>query len=248
VEEHDNDPQRAAAALRALLERAAEQAARLSAILGQALDSGAFGLAGSPPQPASAPDPARGGLSRGGPKWSGLSRGGPGWSGLTPRESDVLGLVLEGLSSKEIARRLGISRATVRCHVQSILTKLGVYSRVQAAALAAPAAPLPAPGTTLATPQATSHATPHAAPPATAPVTAPPTALGTLTPRETEVLRALAAGMARREIAEHFVVSPHTVRTHIRRVLAKLGVHSVLGALAVARTAGLAPLHARPSR
>ena len=66
--------------------------------------------------------------------------------------------------------------------------------------------------------------------------------LRTLTRRETQVLRALAGGMERKEIADRLYVSPHTVRTHIQRVLAKLGVHSVIGAMAVARRAGLSPL------
>jgi DNA-binding CsgD family transcriptional regulator len=56
-----------------------------------------------------------------------------------------------------------------------------------------------------------------------------------------QVLRCLAAGLGRSEIAERLYVSPHTARTHIQRVLAKLGVHSALGAMAVAREVGLAP-------
>jgi len=54
-------------------------------------------------------------------------------SGLTPRERDVLRLVIEGQSNKEIGRVLLISGDTVKKHVQTILSKLGVSDRTQAA-------------------------------------------------------------------------------------------------------------------
>lgn len=57
--------------------------------------------------------------------------GGP--AGLTARESDVLGLLTEGLSNKGIARQLGISPKTVGNHVERIYTKLGVSNRAGAA-------------------------------------------------------------------------------------------------------------------
>jgi two-component system, NarL family, nitrate/nitrite response regulator NarL len=55
---------------------------------------------------------------------------------LTYRELDVLRLLADGLPGEAIARRLGISRNTVRTHVQSILTKLQVHSRLEAASFA----------------------------------------------------------------------------------------------------------------
>lgn len=64
-------------------------------------------------------------------------------------------------------------------------------------------------------------------------------ALSKLSARELEVLRCLAQGLSRHDIAEHFFLSPHTVRTHINRLLRKLDVHSTLAAVALARQAGL---------
>jgi DNA-binding NarL/FixJ family response regulator len=51
---------------------------------------------------------------------------------LTPRETEVLQLLAEGLTNKAIADRLGISRHTVKFHVNAILTKLNAQSRTEA--------------------------------------------------------------------------------------------------------------------
>ena len=51
---------------------------------------------------------------------------------LTAREKEVLRLMAEGLPSREIATKLGISYATVRTHIRSLGAKLGVHSKVQA--------------------------------------------------------------------------------------------------------------------
>ena len=55
---------------------------------------------------------------------------------LTPRELEILKIIATGLSSKATAEKLRVSPATVRNHVQSILTKLGVHSRLEAVACA----------------------------------------------------------------------------------------------------------------
>jgi DNA-binding CsgD family transcriptional regulator len=56
--------------------------------------------------------------------------------GLTAREHDVLALVAEGRSNRQIAEALFISAKTASVHVSNILAKLGVGSRVEAAAVA----------------------------------------------------------------------------------------------------------------
>ncbi len=63
---------------------------------------------------------------------AGRSRGG-GPAGLTARETDVLGLLAQGLPNKGIAHQLGISPKTVGNHVEHIYTKLGVSNRAGAA-------------------------------------------------------------------------------------------------------------------
>ncbi|MYT30953.1 response regulator transcription factor [Streptomyces sp. MspMP-M5] len=68
-----------------------------------------------------------------------------------------------------------------------------------------------------------------------------------LTPREREVLRCMVAGLGRKAVAERLFLSPHTVRTHMQNVLGKLGVHSTLAAVALARRAGVGPAELEPA-
>jgi DNA-binding NarL/FixJ family response regulator len=56
---------------------------------------------------------------------------------LSPREQQVLGLLSEGLSNRDVAARLGISRHTAKFHVNAILDKLGATTRTEAVVLAA---------------------------------------------------------------------------------------------------------------
>ncbi len=53
-------------------------------------------------------------------------------SDLSPREQEVLQLLVNGRSNKEIASQLGITNATVKCHVSTILMRLNVSDRTQA--------------------------------------------------------------------------------------------------------------------
>ena len=58
----------------------------------------------------------------------------PNAEGLSARESEILALLSEGLSNKEIGSRLNISAATVRSHLMNIFKKLHVHCRTEAAA------------------------------------------------------------------------------------------------------------------
>jgi DNA-binding NarL/FixJ family response regulator len=51
---------------------------------------------------------------------------------LTPREKEVLRLMAEGVASRDIAAKLGISYTTVRTHIRSLGSKLGVHSKLEA--------------------------------------------------------------------------------------------------------------------
>jgi DNA-binding NarL/FixJ family response regulator len=57
---------------------------------------------------------------------------------LTPRERDVLSLLVEGAGRNEVAKRLQLSANTVRTHLQSLMSKFGVHSTLEVVALARP--------------------------------------------------------------------------------------------------------------
>ncbi|HEY3872915.1 MAG TPA: helix-turn-helix transcriptional regulator [Actinocrinis sp.] len=138
---------------------------------------------------------------------------------LTFREREVLRRICAGESDRQIAEGLGIAHTTARTHARSVLLKLGVGTRAAAAALIAPrAAPPPLPPLSISSPL-------------------PPPSPRALTMREAEILRCCAAGLTQPAIARRLVLSPHTVRTHVRNLLAKLGLHSVHAAAALVRQA-----------
>lgn len=68
------------------------------------------------------------------------------------------------------------------------------------------------------------------------------TLLAALTPREREILACLADGAGRSDVAEQLYLSANTVRTHLRNLMAKLGVHSTLEAVAMIRGGELSDL------
>jgi DNA-binding NarL/FixJ family response regulator len=76
-------------------------------------------------------------------------------------------------------------------------------------------------------------ATMHRQPPTT------PTALAALTPRETQVLRLVAEGLSNPEIATRMTITEETVKTHVSRVLAKLGLRDRTQAVVTAYESGL---------
>jgi len=57
-------------------------------------------------------------------------------AGLTSREKEILGCLVEGAATSAIAGRLGISRVTVRNHIQNILRKLDAHSKLEAVVIA----------------------------------------------------------------------------------------------------------------
>ena len=73
----------------------------------------------------------------------------------------------------------------------------------------------------------------------TAPASTPPPGLEELTPREVEVLTLMARGQSNGEIADELVISEATVKTHVKRVLAKLDARDRVQAVVIAYEAGL---------
>jgi DNA-binding NarL/FixJ family response regulator len=72
------------------------------------------------------------------------------------------------------------------------------------------------------------------------PVSAAEAALARLTPRESEILRALADGQTSNQVARTLGISALTVQSHVKNILAKLGVHSKIEAVTIAWRFGLA--------
>jgi two-component system, NarL family, nitrate/nitrite response regulator NarL len=132
---------------------------------------------------------------------------------LTPRETEVLQRIAAGQNTKTMAREMNVTTETLRTYVKNVLGKLGAHSRLEAAALAS-----------------------RLAPPDPAEPDGDPPMLAALTPREREVLMHLTKGAGLREVAKELHMSVKTVNTHLHNLRGKLGLHSTLEAVALARS------------
>jgi len=134
-------------------------------------------------------------------------------SRLTPRETEVLRRIAAGQDTKTMVREMNVTTGTLRTYVKNVLAKLGAHSRLEAAALASLGVPL-------------GHNEPDRDHPW----------LAALTPREREVLLYLMKGYGLPAVAKHLHMSSRTVHTHLQNLRSKLGVHSTLEAVTLARS------------
>lgn len=117
--------------VRALLPRGASGGEIVAAV--EAVSAGLFALGADAfaallaATPRASDEPAAGQISEEGPPPAGTEL-----DALTPREREVLDMLAEGLSNKEIAWRMKISEHTVKSHVASIFAKLNVSTRTEA--------------------------------------------------------------------------------------------------------------------
>lgn len=141
--------------------------------------------------------------------------------GLTPRQGDVLAVLLEGLPNKRIAKCLGLTENTVKEHVSAILLQLGVRTRMQVIlrmkdfAMRASQS-----GDTSDEPNGRALSS---EPDVAIPVT--PAELG-LTQRQGAVLAVLLEGQPNKRIAKRLGLTENTVKEHVSAILRKLGVPS----------------------
>jgi DNA-binding NarL/FixJ family response regulator len=134
-------------------------------------------------------------------------------SRLTPRETEVLRRIAAGQDTRTMVREMNVTTETLRTYVKTVLAKLGAHTRLEAAAIASLGG-------------SSGHDEPDGDHPW----------LAALTPREREVLLYLMKGYGLREVAKHLHMSSRTVNTHLQNLRSKLGVHSTLEAVTMARS------------
>ena len=140
---------------------------------------------------------------------------------LTSREWEVLELLAQGRSTVDIARRLVLSASAVRVH--GLAGFLGKDKKIGQIAEALDV--IAAGGEVFDRPRGLPHREP-ARPSRHAPYA--------LTPREKEVLRRIVAGQTTRQMSGEMGIETSTLRTYMKNLLTKLGVHTRLAAAALA--------------
>ncbi|MDF3839980.1 LuxR C-terminal-related transcriptional regulator [Cupriavidus basilensis] len=155
---------------------------------------------------------------------------------LTERQQVVLSLVLEGLPTKLIARRLGLTVNTVKEHVSAILERLGARTRAQ---LLSKTTPFHA-GDSSPPVCPTSDVHDQTADPAQGSTTIESKALG-LTDRQGIVLRHLLDGLPNKAIAQRLGLTENTVKEHVSAILLQLGARSRLQVISKMRQLCVAP-------
>ncbi len=151
---------------------------------------------------------------------------------LPDRQRQVLSLVARGYTTREIAETLELSPHTVKHYVERICENLGSLNRTAA----------------VATYLRENDGDLELIVDLTRVAEPPPREAGrrTLSPRQLEILRLLAEGQSTAEIAEALSLSPHTVRTHVWRILLRLGARNRREAVFLSRFL-LPPVHDRGS-
>jgi DNA-binding NarL/FixJ family response regulator len=135
---------------------------------------------------------------------------------LTARENTLLDLVANGLTNRQIARRLQISEKTVKNHLSAILPKIGATARTQAAVYAIGRAPL-------AEPEPPPQQQERAREPEREQKDERQHERRDLTPREWSVLDLVSHGLTNRQIARKLQISEKTVKNHLSAIFPKIG-------------------------
>jgi DNA-binding NarL/FixJ family response regulator len=118
--------------------------------------------------------------------------------GLSPRQSEVLSLVGQGLTNRQIGDRLGLAEGTIKSHVAATFQRLGVDTRVSAAMI-----------------EIADHVGISRHPGATS--------SARLTTRQGEIMDLVAEGRTNRQIAKRLLISEKTVKAQLRNVFGRLG-------------------------